>query len=142
MAELLVAVAIIGILAAISAPYFLTYLQSARVRAAAQEVATVLNRARQLAISTNHNVCVQVPSVTALQYRLASCTGDVWAGPGTTAAGHIAVPAGITLTTSADPLFSYLGNATPGATYTVTDTQSGKTRQVALAASGRVSIGP
>ena len=42
----------------------------------------------------------------------------------------------------ADPVFSYLGAASPSATYTVTNTQTAATLQVFVASSGRVSIGP
>lgn len=139
VAELVVVCGIIGILSAISAPYFLSYLQAARVKAAAEEVAAYLNQARQLAISSNENVCVLVSS-TAMRYLRATCAGAVWTGAGTDASGNIRVPEGISLTTSANPVFTYLGNATPDATYTLQDTQSGKQLQVTVAASGRVRI--
>lgn len=141
MAELLVVVAIFGILAAVSVPYFLSYWQSARIRAAAEVIATSLNQGRQLAISNNQPVCVQVTG-TAMRYRLAGCAGTTWTGPGTDATGNVRAPEGMTLSASADPVFSYLGNATPAATYTVRDTRSGRQLRVIVAASGRVTIGP
>ena len=80
---------------------------------------------------------------TALQYRLgSSCAGAAWVGPGTDGNGNVTVPQGVTLTTTADPIFSYLGAANPGATITVTNTQTGQALSVTVAASGRVSIGP
>jgi prepilin-type N-terminal cleavage/methylation domain-containing protein len=141
MAELIIVLAVIAIMVAVSVPYFLTYLQSARVRAAAEEIATFLNQGRQLAISTNQNICVHITS-TAMHFHLANCAGTTWAGPGTDASGNIPAPGGIGLSTTADPVFSYLGNATPAATYTVRDTYSGRQLRVMVAASGRVSIGP
>lgn len=141
LAELLVVVAIIGILALVSTPFFLRYYQSARLKAGAEEVAAFLNQGRQLAIKENTNVCVHISS-TQMHYHLVNCSGTTWIGPGTDASGNINVPAGVTLTNTADPVFSYLGAATPAATYTITNPQTGGTLTVTVAASGRVSIGP
>ena len=41
----------------------------------------------------------------------ARCAGATWIGPGTDGSGNIAVPAGITLSTNADPIFNYLGGS-------------------------------
>ncbi len=155
MAELALVLAIVGILAALAMPLFLTYYQASRLRVAAEEVAAFLNQGRQLGIKenvANPGVCVHITS-TALQYRLGSCTATVlcpptpappciWLGPGTDANGNIPLPQGITLTTKggADPIFNYLGAATPAATITVTNSQDGQAVLVKVAASGRVSI--
>jgi len=68
--------------------------------------------------------------------------GTTWTGPGTDASGSIAVPAGITLSATADPIFNYVGGNTTGATYTITHTQSNTLVHVVVALSGRVSITP
>jgi prepilin-type N-terminal cleavage/methylation domain-containing protein len=141
MAELMVVVAIIGILVASSAPFFVSYYQSARVRAAAEDIAGYINQARQLAIRTNNNVCVQV-TATSLQFRQGGCAGTLWVGAGTDALGNISIPQGISLATTANPVFSYLGAATPAATFTVTNTDTGLSLHVILSASGRLTIGP
>jgi prepilin-type N-terminal cleavage/methylation domain-containing protein len=141
MAELMVVVAIIGILVASSAPFFVSYYQAAKLKSAAEDIAGYLNQGRQLAIRTNNPVCVQV-TATTMSYRLGSCAGTIWVGAGTTGAGSINLPQGITITASANPVFSYLGAAAPAATYTVTNTDTGLTLTVTLAASGRISIGP
>ena len=75
-AELLVVMAIIGIITATSTPWMITYWRSATLRAAAEELASGLNRARQLAIAQNQSVCVEV--VTG-QYRsrLNGCGGTM-----------------------------------------------------------------
>jgi Tfp pilus assembly protein FimT len=138
---LLVVASIIGILAAVSAPFFLTYYQSARLKAGAEEVAAFLNQARQLAIKENQGVCVTVTG-NRLRYLLGGCAGTVWVGPGTSAAGDVAITEGLTLAASAQPVFSYLGAASPAATFTVTNPTDGRTLSVAVSASGRVSIGP
>ena len=66
--------------------------------------------------------------------------GAVWTGPGTDAAGNLKTPDGVTLTATADPIFSYLGAAAPAATYTVTNTQNAATLNLCVAASGRIRI--
>ncbi len=140
--ELALVIAIVGILAALAMPSFLTYYQASTLRVAAEEVAAFVNQGRQLGIRQNVGVCVHIGS-TALQYFLgSSCSGAAWVGPGTDSAGNMKVPQGITLATNVDPIFSYLGAANPGATITVTNSQDGQAVHVTVAVSGRVSIGP
>jgi general secretion pathway protein G len=139
--EILLVVGIIGILTVIATPTFLGYYQGAQLRVAAEEVAAFLNQGRQLAIVQNGSICVHSSS-TAMHYRQGTCAGTTWTGPGTDAAGSIAVPAGITLSATADPIFNYVGGNTTGATYTITHTQSSTLVHVVVALSGRVSITP
>ena len=139
--EMLLVLGIIGILTLIATPTFLGYYQGAQLRVAAEEVAAFLNQGRQLAIMQNGSICVHISS-TAMHYHLGTCAGATWAGPGTDAAGNIAVPAGITLSATADPIFNYVGGSTTGATYTITHTQSSTLVHVVVALSGRVSITP
>ena len=56
--------------------------------------------------------------------------------------GNFTIATGFTLASSANPVFSYLGAASPAATFTVTNTSDGRTLSVAVSASGRVTIGP
>ena len=139
LVELMVVIAIVGILASLAAPTLISYFQTASVRAAAQDIQAFLNQGRQLAVKTNQNVCVQI-TATSMRYRLGGCSGATWVGPGTDAAGNINAPDGITLTNTADPVFSNLGAAAPAASYTVA--HSGYTLSVIVSASGRVTIGP
>ena len=55
-------VAIVSILAATSAPWMTTSWRKAALKVRAEELAAGLNRARQLAISQNRRVCVEVAS--------------------------------------------------------------------------------
>ena len=139
--ELLVVLSIMGILTAMSVPSFISHYQTARVRAAAEEIVAFLNHGRQLAIRENTGVCVHITSTT-MHYHVGSCFGPVWLGPGSDAAGNVKAPDGITLTTTADPTFSYLGAASPAATFSVRNSQTNQVVTVTVAASGRVSIGP
>jgi Tfp pilus assembly protein FimT len=144
MSELLVVVAVIGILAALGTPLALTYLQSAKVKAGAQELATVISGARQLAIARNSNVCVTLQAAAAI-YRIgvtAACGGGaVFVGPSTKADGTIPLTNNMAVTgTTANVVFSPLGAALVAGTYTVHNPQGANDRQVVVSASGRIRI--
>ena len=124
--ELALVLGITGLVTALSTPLFLNYYQASRLRVAAEEVAAIINQGRQIGIRENTGACIHV-GPTALQYRVGnSCAGAAWIGPGTDAAGNIAVPDGISLETNVDPVFNYLGGAAPGAVITVRNTQDGR----------------
>jgi type II secretion system protein H len=137
--ELLVVMAIIGLMAAATTPWLVTYWRSATLRAAAEELAAGLNRGRQLAISQSQRVCVEVAG-NRYRFRLPSCGGAPWTGPGTDLTGFFSMANNVGLTTNANPVFDYLGAANPGATLTVTNPQGGATRNVVVSVSGRVQI--
>jgi len=139
LAELIVLLAVVGILSVMSTPFFLNYYRTAQVRGAASDIAAYLNQGRQLAIQRNTGVCVNI-TATTIRYNLGGCAGAAWIGPGTDAAGNINTPESITLTTTATPVFNYLGAAAPAATYTVT--RGAYSLTVSVSASGRVLVGP
>jgi len=139
LAELIVVVAVIGLLAALAMPSFLTYWQSSSLSAGAAEMASILNRGRQLAIAQNTSVCVQV-SGTSVRYRTVSCAGAIWTGTGTNSAGLISLSNGLQISGAASAIFTNAGGANPGATYTVTDPKTSRTRSVVVAATGRVTV--
>jgi type IV fimbrial biogenesis protein FimT len=140
LAELILLIAVVGILSVLALPSFLRYYQAASLKTGAQQVVTLINQARELAVRQNNNVCVKLPSATQMLYALNSCTGTAWVGPGTDAGGNINLPTGITATASANPVFSYVGSALPAATYTLTNAQTGATLTVSVAASGRITV--
>lgn len=141
LAELVVLLAVIGVLCGLSLPAFITYHKSAQVRGAASDVAAYLNQGRQLAIQLNCSVAVGIDATTITYIRQGNCqTPGVWKGAGTSAAGNIPAPEGITLTASATPVFNNLGAAAPAATLTVTYGSS--SLSILVAASGRVTVGP
>lgn len=143
MLELLVIVAVTGLLAALGYPSVATYLQAASLRAGAQELATVINGARQLAITRNTNVCVVLSGNNAL-YRIGAvnpCAGTAYVGTGTQSDGSMALSNQIQITAaSANVVFSPLGAAAPAGTYTVHNPTSGADLSVVVTASGRVTI--
>jgi len=140
LAELVVVIAVIGILAVMAVPSYLSYLRAAALKSGAQQVVTLVNQARELAIKENSDVCVTLTSATQMRYRLGSCAGGAWVGAGTDATGNINLPPGVTVAASANPVFNYVGSALPVAIYTLTSTQTTATLTVSVAASGRVKI--
>jgi len=140
-AELLVVIAIVAVMAVVSLPTLIGYMRAAGAKATAEELAAGINRGRQLAISQNQTVCVEVVG-NQYRYRLSTCGGAIWSGPGTDANGFLTLANNLTLATNANPVFSNLGAATTAANLTVTTNYpSGNiTRTVVVSASGRVQI--
>jgi type IV fimbrial biogenesis protein FimT len=148
MTELLVVVAIVAITIGVSIPTIWTYYRAAALRSAAEQTATMLNNARQLAIRLNTTVCVTVDA-TGMQYHVGTCAAAAYTGPGTDAAGYMRLDTGLTLSGTNNLCFSYLGalpNPLPAGcavslngTITVTRAQGG-TMNVIIANTGRVRI--
>ncbi len=138
--ELIITVGMIVVVTTWAMPSFLNYLRSARVRAGAQTVSAYLNEGRQLAIKTNGGVCVRHTTST-MQFATTTCGGTIITVAGlVNASNNIRLPDNVSLTSTASAIFGQLGNATTGATYTVTDTPSGRTLTVTVAPSGRITI--
>jgi len=105
-------VAVIGILMAVSMPFFISFFRTSALRAGAEEMATVLSQARQMAIKDNTSICV-TNNGTTVQYRISTCAGAVWTGPGTDAAGVIRLANNITVSPDTTTVvFTYIGAAT------------------------------
>ena len=142
LAELLVVIGMIGILSILAVPTFLSYYQSSTLQAGAQELATTINRGRQLAISRNTTVCVQL-SGTNITMRTAVCgTGPLYTGPETDGNGVIRLSNGmrVSFAGGSSVVFNNLGAATTANTFTVTNPVTNLTRSVVVSASGQVSV--
>lgn len=146
MAELVAVVAILAIVSALSLPTLWTHIRTATLRAGAEELASVLSGARQLAIRTNATVCVTNDGTVA-QYRVGSCEGPAWTGVGTDSAGHVRLANHLRVGGTPHLCFNYLGagSATPSpcaanGTLTVTNPSGGATVNVIVATTGRVRI--
>jgi prepilin-type N-terminal cleavage/methylation domain-containing protein len=143
MVELVVVVAIAGLIMAVSTPMFLSYWRTSALKAGAEELSAVLNNARQLAIKENTSVCVSRQGSNRVRYHLGTCAGAVWTGVGTDASGDIRFMNNIQVTNaSADVVFTYLGAASTAGTFTVRNPVDGRTMSVIVASTGRVRIGP
>lgn len=141
LSEFLVVLAISGVVISVSVPMFLSYHHNAQNTTGAQQIRSILNQARQMAIDERTFVCVHAPSPTQLSlYVNATCTGAPWVGPISDTAGNITLQPGFTVSASANLVFDYLGRALPETTYTVTNSTTASTLTVSVATSGRVSI--
>ena len=138
LTELVVLIAVIGLLSVMTVPFFVSYLQAAAARADVQQVITLFNQARSLAIRQNDIVCVSLPSNTQMMLRQNSCAGAVWIGTGTDGAGNINLPPGFTIGPLNSVTFNYLGAAGAATTYTMTNSTTGATTTISVALSGRV----
>ena len=143
LAELLVVIAVIAILAAIAIPSFVTYLQSSTVRAGAQEMRTGLNQAKQLAITTRQNICVQ-PVGNGYQFRQNTCAGPVVPATlalGADGTGTFRLQNNVVVTVSPGnvaPVFTPLGAAAPAGQLTVTG-PAGNALTVTVSVAGRIT---
>jgi type II secretion system protein H len=141
--ELVVVVAIIGLIMAVSTPVLISYWRTSTLRAGAEEMSAILNGARQLAIKENTTVCVRRQGSNRLRYHTPTCAGSAWTGVGTEANGDIRLANNVNITAAtADVIFTYLGAASTPGTFTLTNPVDGRTMQVIVASTGRVRIGP
>ena len=142
MAELLVIVAVIGIVSILATPAFISYSQAARLKGGAQELVTLLNQARQLAITRNTTTCVRHNGTKKIRFRTNGCGGTVWMGPGTDN-GWFTLTDDVDISAAtADVVFTHLGTASTPGVYTVRNPATGRTLRVTVAMSGRITMGP
>jgi len=152
LTELIVVIGMIGLLSLLAVPSLLSYWQSASLTAGVDQLASVLNRARQLAISRNSSVCVE-RSGTSVRLRPTAvtppdCAGAVWTGVGTDGAGLIQIENSLQVSAStASVIFTNAGGATTATglgampvNYTLTDPKTSRFRTVVVSTSGRVTI--
>lgn len=153
LAELFVVVFIIAIVALVGTPAFISYSQAARLKGGAQELATILNQARQVAITRNTTACVVRGQGTTphgfrtwLAFSLNGCAQPVWTGAGSDASGRFmlteAVQVSAVTPANTNVVFSHLGTANTAVTYTVLNPSDNRTMTVSVALSGRITIGP
>ena len=142
LAELIVVLAIAGVLATLVAPTLWSYARTATLQAAARQLAASINLGRQIAISRNTTVCVEVATASNIRLRTGGCGGEVWTGPGTDASGAIKISdsGALDVSATANVVFTSLGAASPAGSYTLTNPLSNGTRTVVVAATGRVSV--
>jgi type IV fimbrial biogenesis protein FimT len=140
MIELIVVVALIGIIMVLAMPAFLSYWRTSTLRAGAEEFAAALNGARQIAIKENQTVCVK-NNAGSVRYAIGSCASTTfYTGAGTDPSGWIRMQNSVTVSGGTDVTFTYLGAAGTAGTYTVTNPVNNSTLTVTVAASGRVTI--
>ena len=140
MAELLVVIAVVGIIAMTGTPLFLSFLEGQQTRGAAQQVATLLNQARQLAITTNTSYRVEVDTAGNRLRFVNTANNSPWTGPGTDTLGYRRLENQARLVAvTANPTFNPLGTAGAG-TITTQNVRGSSSRDVVVSSSGRIRI--
>jgi len=130
MAEVMTAISVAGILAAIGIPAFTRTLPGLRLSDAARQVATELQHVRMKAIAKG--ISQQITFSTG-SYVLQQCNGAC-----TNDSGNIALPAGITATAATAPRFEPRGTVTAASAITLSNGASQKF--VCVKTIGRVNI--
>jgi Tfp pilus assembly protein FimT len=142
LGELLAIVAVIGIVSVLGTPMFISYSQAARLKGGAQELVTILNQARQVAITRNTSTCV-LQSTNKVRVALGNCAGTIWTGSGTDGNGWFTLTEDVRVSAAtANVEFTRLGTATTAGTYTVLNPATNQTLHVIVALSGRITMGP
>ena len=142
VAEVLLVVAIIGILAAMAIPVFSSYLRSAAVKAGAEELVAALNQARQLAIAQNRTIAVEFNAgANQFRYLLDGNGATPWIGPGVIdGQGWMRLANNMDINSvTATPQFFRLGNAL-GSTINLRSPDGSRWVDVVVAVSGRIQI--
>lgn len=140
LVELMVAIAVVGIISVGAIPQFVTFLRAMETRGASQELATVLQQARELAIARNTSYRVEIePDDNRLRF-VRTSDNVVWTGPQTDAQGYRRLVNQARLTNvTANPTFNPLGTA-GGGTITVQNLQGTSSLNVVVSPAGRVRI--
>ena len=128
--EMMTAISVIGILAAIGFPAFTRTLPGLRLTDAARQVATELQHVRMKAIAKG--IPQQITFSTS-SYVLQNCNGAC-----ANDSGNIGLPAGITATAATAPRFEPRGTVTTAAAITLSNGTSQKF--VCVKTIGRVNI--
>jgi type IV fimbrial biogenesis protein FimT len=140
LTELLIAVSIIGILAAIAVPNILGEMPKFRLNGAANQIVGDLMAARMKAVGRSRNVKIFFPSSD--QYKIcddADNNGTVDDCEGDSKIINIQTNyKGITLSSTNNPVFSPRGTASNLATISVTN--SAGTKNITIAITGRIQI--
>jgi len=139
LAELITVMAVIGIVSAAAFPMFTSFLTAMQTKGAAQELATVLQQARELAIARNTSYTVQIDT-NGNRLRFVDRSGTPWTGPGTDGDGYRRLVNQAQLAAvNTNPVFNPLGTA-GGGRITVQNSRDTSALDVVVSSAGRVRI--
>jgi len=135
--ELMIVVAIMGILSAIAVPNFMHYMAERRLNGAARMVMSDLMNARTLAVTQNRNVQVTFQTSAGAYY--------IYDAAGTAATRNIQTGFGyrdVTVSGNNNPTFAPTGRLSGFTACTITLTSAALTQQkeVKVSSAGRVAI--
>ena len=151
LVELMVIIAIIGIISTMATPLFMTFLRASETRGASRELAALLHQARELAIARNTNYRVEIEQDNnRLRFAQSTDGGTTYSPPqppvpGTDGQGYRRLENQARLSNvTIDPprfTFNHLGTANAG-TITVQDSKSSSSLNVVISSMGRIRICP
>ncbi len=142
MIEMMVVIAIIGVLSAIAVPSFLEYARNQRLSGAARQVYTDLMNARQQSVTENKKIIVQFVNNHQYQFvRDNDNSENVTTGDETLFLRDIH-PEYSDITFSADFNPAFRPNGTgKNPVITLTSSSTGKTKCIYISTAGRIRIG-
>jgi type IV fimbrial biogenesis protein FimT len=132
--ELIVAMAVLGILAAVAAPAIGEYLATQRLKGAAEELQTDLQFARMESVQRNSAITVSLSSTGYTIAQGANTIKSVALGSGSTITG------GATMVATFNQVRATADINIDPANVTVSNTATSRTLRVSLTTMGRVSI--
>lgn len=136
--EILIVVALVGVLAGIAAPTVTAGMKLYTINSAGQQVTSTIRAARFQAVGKNTKLRVRFNYPAAGQYQV------VLNSNGTTAVGDVQnLPDGVSFGASADVQIDTNGRMTPGATaatITVTNGNESQNRTITVSTSMRVQL--
>ncbi len=134
--EILVAMGILGILAGFAIPHWSSLLSGYRLNAAARQVAVELHSARNRAMAQYRRFKVVFTTSSTYTIQREQAPGlKVY----TVISGPKRLPSGITAEANRTPVFQTRGNASPGATITLTNSE-GTIKEVVVHLTGRIAL--
>jgi hypothetical protein len=131
LAESCVALSIMAATMAVSVPSLIRTREVYALNSAARMVESRMQSAKIRAVTRNQDCRINVISATSY---VVECQGTAW-----TTVESVALPPGITVTSSARPEFHARGNVAPTGTITVWD-RTGRNVRVIVNVNGRVRI--
>jgi len=146
VAELVVLIAVIGVLSAIGFPLYLSYARAQETDSAARVIVVALNQARQLAVT--RGVSFSAESQTNPNNRMRFCSGlvvpcpggNVFTGPETDGNGWRRLENGSRITLGPTITFSSLGAATAAGVLRVQNSSATGSLDVCVSPSGRIKV--
>ena len=142
--ELMIIIAVMGVLSAIAIPSFMSLLPGMRLNGAARQIMGDLMAARMKAVKENNEYKVFFNSPSANQYQILdddNNDGIADAGEAITTKNIQDNYVDVSLSASSDPIFYPRGTGpTPSCTITVTSSATGQSKLVKAHLTGRVKI--
>src|SRR3989339_433835 len=135
--ELMIVIAVMGILATIAAPNFMRYMAERRLNGAARMVMSDLMNARMLAVTLNRNVQVTFPTSAGASYTYDATVTAVTRNVQTGFGYH-----DVTVSGNNNPVFAPTGRLSGVTACTITLASAALTQQktVSVSRAGRVAV--